>query len=98
MHAAAMRIEVHIPHSLSLKDKRKVVRPFVEGLRRLASLSVAEIGMADTWQRGVFGVAMVASDATELDRLIGRVRRYVDEQLELAVTDVKITYLEAPDG
>jgi uncharacterized protein len=98
MHAASMRIEVHIPHSLSLKDKRKVVRPFVEGLRRLASLSVAEVGMHDTWQRGAFGVAIVAPDASELERLIDRVRRYVDEQLELDVTDVKLTYLEAPDG
>jgi len=98
MHAAAMRIEVHIPHSLSLKHKRKVVRPFVEGLRRLASLSVAEVGMHDTWQRAAFGVAIAAPDAVELERLIDRVRRYVDEQLELAVTDVKLTYLEAPDG
>lgn len=98
MHAAAMRIECHIPDSGSLKAKRKVVRPFVEGLRRLGSFSVAEVDLHDTWQRVAFGVAIVAPDARELDRLIDHVRRYVDDQLDLAVVDVKLTYLEAPHG
>ncbi|MFP5333420.1 MAG: DUF503 domain-containing protein [Acidimicrobiia bacterium] len=98
MHAAALRIEVHIGDSDSLKQKRKVLRPFVEGLRRLASLSVAEVDYHDTWQRSVIGVAVVAPDAAELERLIDRVRRYVDEQLELAAVDVAVTYLEDPRG
>lgn len=98
MHAAALRIEVHIGDSNSLKQKRKVLRPFIEGLRHLASLSVAEIDHHNTWQRSVVGVAVVAPDAGALERLIERVRRYVDEQLELTVVDVAVTYLEDPRG
>jgi hypothetical protein len=98
MHAAAMRIEVHVGGSESLKDKRRVVRPFVEGLRRLASLSVAEVDLHDTWQRAAIGVAVVAPDSAELERLVARVRDYVDSQLEFDVVDVKLTYMEAPDG
>lgn len=98
MHAAAMRIEGHIPDSGSLKDKRKVVRPFIEGLRRTASLSVSEVAHHDSWQRTAVGVAIVAPDAAALQQLIERVRRYVDEQLELGVVDVKVAYLETPDG
>jgi uncharacterized protein len=98
MFAAAMRIEVHIPASGSLKDKRKVVRPFVEGLRRVASFSVAEVAHHDTWQRAAFGVAIAAPDAVALERLIDRVRRYVDDQMEMDVVDVRLTYMEAFDG
>jgi uncharacterized protein len=98
MHVAALRIEVHIPDSVSLKDKRKVVRPFVEGLRKVASLSVSEVDHHNTWQRAAFGVAMVAPDAPELERLIERVRRYVDNQLELDVLDVRVSYMEGIDG
>lgn len=98
MHVAALRIEVHIPASDSLKDKRKVVRPFVEGLRRVASVSVAEVDHHDTWQRSAFGVALVAADAAALERLIERVRRYVDGQLELDVLDVRVSYMEGIDG
>ncbi|HSJ29377.1 MAG TPA: DUF503 domain-containing protein [Acidimicrobiia bacterium] len=98
MHAAALRIELHVPDSRSLKDKRRVLRPFVEGLRRLASLSVAEVDHHDTWQRAAVAVAVVAPDAASLERLLERVRRYVDEQLELDVLGVETTYMEAPDG
>jgi uncharacterized protein len=98
MHAAAMRIELHVPDSRSLKDKRRVLRPFIEGLRRLASLSVAEVDHHDTWQRAAVAVAVVAPDAAALERLVDRVRRYVDEQLELDVLGVETTYMEAPDG
>ncbi len=98
MHVAALRIEVHIPASDSLKDKRKVVRPFVEGLRQVASVSASEVDHHDTWQRAAFGVAMVAPDASELERLIERVRRYVDSQLELDVLDVRVAYMEGIDG
>ena len=98
MHAAALRIEVHIGESNSLKEKRKVVRPFVEGLRHLASLSVAEVDHHDTWQRAAIGVAVVAPDARELERLIDRIRRYVDDQVELSVVEVTVTYMEDPRG
>ncbi len=98
MRAAAMRIEVHIPASGSLKDKRKVVRPFVEGLRRVASVSVSEVDHQDTWQRAAFGVAIAAPDTAALERLIDVVRRYVDAQLEVDVVDVRVSYLEGFDG
>lgn len=98
MHAAALCLEVHIGDSNSLKEKRKVVRPFLEGLRRLASLSVAEVDHHDTWQRAAIGVAVVAPDARELERLIERIRRYVDEQVELSVIEVTVTYMEDPRG
>ena len=98
MHAAALRIEVHVPDSHSLKDKRRVIVPFVEGLRRLASVSVAEVGYHDTWQRSVVGVAVVTADASSLETLVERIRRYVDDQVELRPTDVRLTHMEDHDG
>ena len=71
MHAAALRIELRIPLANSLKAKRGVVRPLVEGLRRVASLSVSEIDRHDSWQLSTLGVAIVAPDAGHLERLIG---------------------------
>ena len=51
MKAAALRFELHIPGSESLKEKRAVLRPLIEGLRRQLSVSVSEVGYQDTWQR-----------------------------------------------
>lgn len=97
MLAIALRVEIRIPAAQSLKAKRSVLRPIVEGLRRLGSLSVAEVGFHDVWQRSVIGVAMVASDQSSLDRLIGDLRRYLDGCTEIEILELDATYLEDPE-
>ena len=94
MKAAALRFELHIPGSESLKEKRAVLRPLVEGLRRQLSVSVSEVDYQDTWQRVGLGVAVVASDGGRLDTLIDRIRRYVDDNLEVEVCEVAVYYME----
>ncbi len=94
MHAAALRIELRLRDVRSLKAKRSVLRPVVEGMRRMASLSVAEVGRHDSWQRASLGVAVVAPDAAQLERLLESVRRYLDEQLEVEVLEMSVGYLE----
>ena len=94
MKAAALRFELHIQGSESLKEKRAVLRPLVEGLRRQMSVSVSEVDHQDTWQRVGLGVAVVAPDGGRLDTLIDRIRRYVDDNLEVEVCDVAVYYME----
>lgn len=96
MRACAMRIELRLPGIQSLKGKRAVLRPHVERLRRMASLSVAEVGGQDFWQRSTMGVAIVAPDAAALESLIDRVRRYFDSQVDMELVDVSVSYLEDP--
>ncbi len=97
MRAAALRIELHIPTSRSLKAKRSVVRPIVEGLRRRMSVSVAEVDHHDTWQRAAIGVALVAPDQPHLEQLIQAVRDYVDShEPEAVVIEMSVAYLEEP--
>lgn len=96
MEAAALRIELRIPDARSLKAKRSSLRPVVEGLRAMASISVAEVDHHDAWQRSTIGVAMVAADAPRLDRLIDSVRRYLDDRIEVEVLEMGLTFLEEP--
>ena len=94
MIVAALRIELHVPDSESLKSKRAVIRPLIEGVRRLASVSVSEVDHHDTWQRCALGVALVTPDPASMDMLIERVRRYVDENMEVHVLDCSVTFME----
>jgi uncharacterized protein YlxP (DUF503 family) len=94
MKAAALRFELHLPAAQSLKEKRAVLRPLVEGLRRRLSVSVSEIDHQDTWQRVGLGVAVVAPDGGRLESLLEQVRRYVDENLLVEVCEVSVYYIE----
>jgi uncharacterized protein len=94
MIAAAIRFEIRIPDVASLKAKRAVLRPIIDGLRRKVSVSVSEVGRHDSWQRSSVGVALVTPDPGSMESLIERVRRYVDEHMEIEVLDCEVTYLE----
>ena len=97
MRAAALRVELHLPTPQSLKEKRAVLRPFIEGIRRLGSYSVAEVDHHDLWQRAAVGVAIAAPDGRSLSMQISKLRRYLETQLEVEVLDVVISELEEPE-
>jgi uncharacterized protein YlxP (DUF503 family) len=96
MRAAAIRFDLRIPHSQSLKEKRAVVRPLIEGIKRLLSASISEVDHHDAWQRCSLGVAVVAPDGGRLESLVDRVVRYVDASPEVEVLTVAVSYLEEP--
>jgi uncharacterized protein YlxP (DUF503 family) len=98
MHAAALRFELRIPESRSLKTKRAAVRPIVDGLRARFRVAVAEVDHQDTWQRAALGVAAVAESDGHLREVLATVERFVDGAPGVEVLDVERAELLAPDG
>ena len=94
MYAAAVRCELFLPAVHSLKEKRRVLKPLIVGLRRRFGVSVAEVGHLDAWQRSVVAVAAVTSHPQLLQELLMAVRDFIDtaDELELVVFDV--THME----
>ncbi|HEX5695792.1 MAG TPA: DUF503 domain-containing protein [Acidimicrobiia bacterium] len=97
MRVAALRVELHLPNPQSLKEKRAVLRPLIEGIKRLGSYSVSEVDHHDRWQRAAIGVAVVAPDGESLAMQISKLRRYLDRQMEADVLDVLVSELEEPE-
>lgn len=96
MWACAVRVELHLGGVQSLKEKRAVLRPHLERLKKLASVSVAEVDNHDFWQRATLGMALVAPDRSHLDSVLQRLRRYLDSQNDIEMIDLSVTYLEEP--
>jgi uncharacterized protein YlxP (DUF503 family) len=90
MHAAIVRFELHIPSSRSLKEKRAVVKPIVEGIRSRFSLSVAEVGFQDKWQRALIGFAVVSDSYGHAAEVVDTVERWVWSR-----PDVEVSSFEA---
>jgi len=71
-------VELFIPESQSLKDKRKVLLSLKDRLREKFNLSVAEVDGQDLWQKAVVGFACVANEG-----------RYVNQVLDQALNMVR---------
>ncbi|HLG01501.1 MAG TPA: DUF503 domain-containing protein [Acidimicrobiia bacterium] len=96
VHAAAVRFDLFVPESRSLKRKRQAIRPIVEGLRHKFRVSVAEVGCHDQWQRSVIGVAVVAESSHHLEDVLANCERFVYAAGDVEVLEVQTTYLEEP--
>jgi uncharacterized protein YlxP (DUF503 family) len=88
MYAAAVRFDLHVPESRSLKTKRAAIRPIVDGLRHRFKVSVAEVDHHDTWQRCAIGIAVVAESAHHLEEVLAVVERFVANAPEAELIDV----------
>jgi uncharacterized protein YlxP (DUF503 family) len=98
MHAAAVRFELFVPESGSLKAKRAVLRPIVDGLRHRLKVSVAEVDHQDTWQRAAIAVALVAESDGRLRELLASVERLVANAPDVELLDVETAWLEPDDA
>ncbi len=85
-HVAVVQCELHIPTSRSLKEKRAVLRPIVEGLRHRFQISVAEVGYQDKWQRALVGMAVVSDSYAHAVDVVDNVERWVWSKPEVEVT------------
>ena len=94
MHVAVVRLELHIPASRSLKEKRAVLRPIVEGLRHRFQISVAEVDYQDKWQRSLIGMAVVSDSYTHAVEVVDKVERWVWSKPEIDVTRFETTWVD----
>jgi uncharacterized protein YlxP (DUF503 family) len=62
-------VELFIPESQSLKDKRQVLLSLKDRLREKFNLSVAEVDGQDLWQKAVLGIACVANEGRYVNQV-----------------------------
>ncbi len=93
LHAAAVRIDLHINESRSLKAKRSVLRPLLARLEKLR-ISVAEVAHQDHWQLATIAVAVVAADAARLTETVETIKRIVYSDPRVEVAAVEVFHLE----
>jgi len=72
------RIELQIPQSQSLKDKRRVLKSVVSRVRREFNVSIAEVDHQDSWQLATLAAVCVSTDAGYAQGLLERVVHYIE--------------------
>jgi uncharacterized protein YlxP (DUF503 family) len=94
LHAATLAIDLHLPEARSLKAKRAVVRPILEGLRHRYSLAAAEVDHHDQWQRAGLAVAAVGSSAGHVASVLDSAERFVWSRPDVEVLSIDRYWLD----
>jgi uncharacterized protein YlxP (DUF503 family) len=95
VHVGTLLFDLHIPLSHSLKEKRAVIKPILEGARRRFQVAAAEVAFQDQWQRAELGMAAVASSAGHVEEVLGQVERFVWSFPEIEVVRCDRSWVDA---
>ena len=98
MHVASLTMELRLPASHSLKDKRATLRPILDGARRRYAVAAAEVDRQDAWQSAVVGMAAVSGSARHARDVLDSVERFVWSFPEIEVSSATRNWMSDEDS
>jgi uncharacterized protein YlxP (DUF503 family) len=83
-------IDIHIPESGSLKNKRHLLKRMKDRVKNKFNVSIAEVGHNDLWQRATIGVSVVANDKKFANQVLSKVVEQINMENGLQILDYSI--------
>ncbi|NLG28550.1 MAG: DUF503 domain-containing protein [Chloroflexi bacterium] len=71
-------LELQVPDSESLKQKRQVIRSFMARLRQQYNVALAEVDHQDSWQLATLAIVAVSNDLAYVQGLLERAVQAVE--------------------
>jgi uncharacterized protein YlxP (DUF503 family) len=90
---ALLSVELYLPSSQSLKDKRMVLRRLKDRLGAF-NVAVAEVAHQDLWQRAGLGIVTVATSDDMAEKTLSSALHEIERLEPGLVTTSQIEYLK----
>lgn len=87
-----LSLEIFLPYSHSLKEKRKVVSAFKDRIRKKFNVAVAELDFLDKWQRARIGIITINNQPGFVDQMLRRIIEEAEHNLEAEILKTEIRY------
>lgn len=87
MIVGTCEIELLIPESSSLKDKRRVFNSLKARLRERFNISVSEVDSQNSWRRGTLGVATIGSSKRFTNQVLSKVLDTIGSDPRVEILD-----------
>jgi len=75
-------LEIFLPYSRSLKDKRKVLNTIRDRVHGRFNAAFAELEFQDKWQRARLGIVTLNRQKGFVDQVLQKILRDVEENLD----------------
>lgn len=92
MVIAVLSVELFIPYSQSLKDKRMVLRRIKDRLQKF-NVAVAEVDHQDVWQRARLGVVAISTASDHVERQLAAAADEIERVEPGLITRTEIEFL-----
>lgn len=79
MIVGACTIQLYLPGAHSLKEKRSIIRPLLNQLRRRFEVAAAEVDHQDLWQSADIAIVTVANEAGHVYVILERATHWIED-------------------
>ena len=93
MNVGLCVVEIHLPGSRSLKDKRRVIRHLKDRIRAKFNVAVAEVDHQDLWQRATLGMVSISSSAEPVESCFRQIRSILEQEAEGDLASFHVEFL-----
>jgi uncharacterized protein YlxP (DUF503 family) len=92
MRIAVLHVELHLPYSQSLKDKRMVLRRVKDRLQKF-NVAVAEVEHQELWQRAGLGIVAVSTTDEHVEQELAAAADEIERIEPGLITRTEIEFL-----
>jgi len=92
MTVGILTIEIRIPSSSSLKEKRMVLNRIKDRTRKRFNVSVAETDYTDKWQRSELAFALVAGQYGYVEEVLNKLFNQLDSDDMYEIIRYEVEY------
>ena len=90
MIVMSCEVQIFLPDSRSLKDKRQVLDSLKQRIRSRFEVAVAEVDHHELWQRSTLGMAVVSTAAQHASKVLSSAVRFIEQDIRLHLLDYSI--------
>lgn len=85
-------IKIRIFEASSLKEKRQVIKSLMGRLKSRFNISIAEIGLNDTWKTSQIAFTLVTNNSKHANEIISKVIYFIegDNRIEILEQNIEI--------
>ncbi|TSA23419.1 DUF503 domain-containing protein [bacterium] len=90
MSVKSVLVNLYLPTSHSLKEKRSIVKSIIKKLRNRYNASVAEISGLDKWQYAGIGISVISIDRIIIEKIHSNIINFIENNY----TDIQIMEIQ----
>lgn len=79
--------------SNSLKEKRHIIKSIMGRIQSRFNVSIAEVGLNDSWKTSIIGFACVTNDTCHANKTISKILKFIDGDSRVEIIDYNIEIL-----
>lgn len=87
-----LTLEIYLPYSHSLKEKRKTLNRIKDRLKKKFNIAFAELEYQNKWQRSKIGLVTINAQKRMIENMFHAIIRDIEEIIEGEILQKEIIY------